>query len=110
MTQIEISRHFKEDRLDRYAYIATTIGIGEIIYTYKQEKCKYYNSQPANVNITSTGIAIVTSPKGKLITMYVLTIVEARKYYNGKVPFLLAGIIQENMLRKHHIKQNQVHY
>ena len=110
MVKIEISEHFKQTRADRYVYIMSTLGLGEIVHSYKQPNTKYKSSPTAIVNITTTGIALVTTPAGKVITMYVLTLSEARKYFENDIPLLLASIIRENMYRKHHIKQNQVHY
>ena len=110
MMKIEISEHFKQTRADRYVYIMSTLGLGEIIHSYKQPKTKYKNSSTAIVNITSTGVALVTTPAGKVITMYVLTLTEASKYFENGMPLLLTGVIRENMYRKHHIKQNQMRY
>lgn len=72
-----ISEHFRIDRADRYAFIATTLGLGEIIHSHKQLYNKY-GTEPCTVYITTTGVAVVKNPEGTIVTMYVLTLSEAR--------------------------------
>jgi hypothetical protein len=103
-----ISEHFRTDRADRYAFIATTLGIGEVIHSHKQLYNKY-GTEPCTVYITTTGVAIVKNPKGTIVTMYVLTLNEARKYFNV-IPFLLESIIKTNMKKKYHLLQNDITY
>lgn len=103
-----MSAHFQKDRADRYAFIATTIGLGNVIHSYKQQKNKWH-TEPCTVEITSTGIAIVKAPDGMVVTMYVLTINEAEKYFDT-MPLLLAAVIRRNMKRRFHILQNEIKF
>lgn len=100
-----ISEHF---RTDRYAFIATTLGLGEIIHSHKQLYNKY-GTELCTVYITTTGVAVVKNPEGTIVTMYVLTLSEARKYFDV-IPFLLESIIKMNMKKKYHLLQNDITY
>lgn len=105
-----ISEHFRTERADRYAFIATEVGLGKVIHSHKQQYNKW-GTEPCIVDITSTGVAIVKTVEGKIITMYVLTLSEAEKYFTESlIPFLLAGIIRTNMRKKFHLLQNTVRY
>ena len=105
-----VSKHFMEERADRYAFIATTIGVGRIIHSYKQEYSKYAGAGVI-VNITTTGIAMInTIDDDRLVTMYVLTLNEAKKYYNDNIPFAVEAIIKSNMRKKYHLLQNEIKY
>ena len=97
-----ISKHFRTERADRYAFIVTEVGLGKVIHSHKQQYNKW-GTEPCIVEITSTGIAIVKTADDKLITMYVLTLNEAERYFvDSAIPFLLAGIIRANMRKKLH--------
>ena len=100
-----MTKHFQEERASRYAYIATTIGVGEIIHKHKQAFNKW-GTEPCTVNITSTGVAIVTIDD-KIVTMYILRIGEAKTLFDGMIPMVLEGIIKRNMRQGHCDKQNQ---
>ena len=101
-----LTDHFKHERLDRYVFIATTIGVGEVIHSHKQTRTKV-GDEPCTVAVTSTGVAMVLTPEGALVTMYILTINEARKYFDERaMPMILEGIIKANMRKKLHILQN----
>ena len=104
------SEHFRKDRADRYAFIVTTIGLGTVVHSHKQNFCKY-GTEPCTVNITSTGVAMIMSPEGVMITMYVLTLSEAEKYFtNSVMPLLLHSIIKKNMRNRYHTLQNEMKY
>jgi hypothetical protein len=103
---MELTEHFRTERADRYAFIATTIGVGEVIHSFKQHHNKW-GTDPCIVNVTNTGVAIVTNPKGAIVTMYILSLREAEKYFAaGEMPMVLSGIIRRNMRKKLHLKQN----
>lgn len=104
-----ISNHLMAERADRYAFIATSLGLGTVVHSYKQAWSKY-GSEPTTVNITSTGVAMITASDGKLVTMYVLTYKEAEKYFNNAVPMVLGAIIKANMRKKYHLLQNEIKY
>jgi len=105
-----ISEHFKNDRADRYAFIATTMGVGKTIHTFKQPTNKW-GTDGCVVEITTTGIAVVKTTDGMLVTMYVLTLKEAEKYFaNTVMPMLLTAVIKNNMKKRFHLIQNEVRY
>lgn len=97
--------HFQMERAARYAYIVTTIGVGRVIHEYKQEYSKW-DGEPCTVGITDTGVAIVRTHEGVIVTMYILTITEANRYFNNAVPMVLAAVIRTNMKRGHVSRQN----
>jgi hypothetical protein len=102
-----LSNHVTQERADRYAFIASTIGLGTVIHSHKQEWGKD-NREPYTVNITSTGVAMVMSADGVLVTLYILSIQEAKKYFiNTTMPMLLEAIIKRNTKRRLHIVQNE---
>ena len=103
-----VSKHIQTERLDRCAFILATIGLGRVIHTYKQPQPKY--GTYAIVKITTTGVAMITTEQDKLITMYVLTVTEAQKYFNNEIPMLLKSIIIANMRKKYHLLQNEIKY
>jgi hypothetical protein len=106
-----LSRHLTQDRADRYAFIATTIGVGTVVHTYRQAYNKIEGFPPCTVEITSTGVAMVRGDDGTLVTMYILSIQEARKYFvNAAIPMVLNAIIKSNNRRRLHILQDEVHY
>jgi hypothetical protein len=106
-----ISKHFQTERADRYAYIATTVGVGTVVHTVTQQWTKHKSGIPCKVNITNTGVAIITDQEGNLVTMYILTIEEAKRYFvNAAIPMVLAAIIKMNTKRRHHILQNEVKF
>ena len=106
-----MTKHFQEDRADRYAFIATTIGIGKVVHSKTYEFDYVHNRAGSTINITNPGVAMIIAPDGTLITMYVLTLSEARRYFIDKtVPMVLAAIIKKNMKNQYHILQNEVKY
>lgn len=104
-----ISKHFMKERADRYAFIVTQIGLGTIVHSYRQQWSKH-GDEPTTVKITSTGIAMVFTSDDVLVTMYVLTANEAKRYFNDNIPLLVEGVIRANMRRKYHLLQNSVKY
>lgn len=106
---MEMSKHLQTERLDRCAFILATIGLGEVVHCYKQPIAKA-NAEGAWVKITSTGIAMVVDGNDKLITMYVLTVKEAEKYFDNKIPLILKSILINNMRKKYHLLQNETKY
>ena len=107
-TMATMTKHFRQDRADRYAFIATRVGIGTIIQSYEQPIRKH--SDGCVVNVTTTGVAIVKNGNGEIVTMYVLTESEANKYFPDGMPMLLRGVIKANMRKKYHLLQNEVKY
>ena len=104
-----MTTHFKNDRADRYAFIATTVGLGEVIHSHTQIYSKQYKD-PCVVEITTTGVAIIKAPSGAIVSMYILTLSEAERYFETTIPLILTAIIKANMRKRLHILQNEVKY
>jgi hypothetical protein len=102
-----MTEHFRMERAGRYAFIATTIGVGKVIATHKQASNKW-GTDPCIVGITDTGVAIVSRPEdGAIVTMYILSIGEAKKYFaNALLPMVLEAVIRQNMRKGYHEMQN----
>ena len=98
-----MTEHFRMERAGRYAFIATTIGVGKVIATHKQASNKW-GTDPCIVGITDTGVAIVSRPEdGAIVTMYSLSIGEAKKYCaNALLPLVLEAVIRQNMRKGYH--------
>jgi hypothetical protein len=104
-----ITRHMQMDRADRYAFIVTTIGVGEIVHTVHRESNKYHT--PVTVNVTSTGVAVVLNEHGDLVTMYILRINEARTLFGEQgIPMVLEAKIKQNMRKNYDYLQNSVKF
>ena len=64
MTFTNVSKHFKEERLNRATYIATTIGFGNVIAELP--------SHDLTMRLTDTGVVfVVESETDTLVTMYI---------------------------------------
>ena len=73
---IKMSEHASVDRIERLAYIATEIGIGEPILSYEEEESR-------TISLTDTGIVIVQDTYTKvLITAYMASIDRACAMWN----------------------------
>lgn len=85
-----MSRHLKEDRVERLTTIATTIGFGEVI---KETKHRTQTSL-----LTNTGVIYIVDKKEKyIITVYVATLEELVAIYKGKrVPQKLYNQVKKN--------------
>ena len=105
---IKLSSHLQQERADRYAFIVTTIGLGTVAYTFHYASNKY--GTPIKLDITSTGVAVVYSEEGMLITLYILRLCEAERYFNGAVPMVLEAVIKRNQRRHYDDKQNYIKY
>ena len=73
-----MTHHARFDRANRLNYIVDTIGIGEVVCTYRQ-KC--YDGRDAFLKLTSTGVIMVVNEENKIITAYIATIGEAIGVY-----------------------------
>lgn len=96
MAKTNFSRHMKMDRADRYATIATKVGFGEVLYTstYSDRDGQWRNR---TVELTSTGVCIVKSENGTIVTMYCVTLALAKSYFKlEKVPRELFAAIRLN--------------
>lgn len=102
--EIKLSRHFMLERAGRYAYISTTVGIGEVVHTV--ERINDNSKELVYVSVTNTGVVLVRGVDGTIITMYLAYLEEVKKYFNNSVPFVLASIINTNMKRGYIKHQN----
>lgn len=94
------SHHALAERADRIAYIATTIGFGEIVHAVWDVKNQNYRC------ITNTGVMIIKSRDDVIITMFIATYGQVEKLYNGNVPKSMSEVIRRNTKRKFIEKQN----
>lgn len=96
MAKTTFSRHMTNDRADRYVMIATKVGFGEVLYTstYSDKGGKWHNR---TVELTSTGVCIVKSESGTIVTMYCVTLALAKSYFKlEKMPRDLFAAIRLN--------------
>lgn len=98
-----ITKHCQNERAARYAFIATTIGLGKVIHTAKSK-----SDDTAIISITDTGVLIVSALDGTIITMYIATLRQIACYYpNGVVPMVLSAIVKTNMKRGYCMRQDR---
>ena len=102
--EIKISRHMKMERAGRYGYIATTVGVGQVVRTV--ERINSNSGKLCKVQVTDTGVVMVRGNDDTIMTMYLANIQEIEKYFDGAVPFVLAAIVQMNMRKGHISRQN----
>ena len=98
MTFTNISKHFREERLDRAAYIATTVGFGEVVAEMP--------SKALMMRLTDTGVILVVEPEtDTLVTMYIATL-EQYAYIAKlvRVPKELKKKVKENV-SKNYVKE-----
>ena len=80
MSKINFSRHFMQDRADRYIFIAQTVGFGEVVHTHQVHTTK----GSGYVEITTSGLVIVRGDDETVITMYLASFAEIKRYYEEK--------------------------
>lgn len=89
--RIELTRHMKNERIDRGVYISTTVGFGDVIAE------KYSSQRKCFLLLTNTGVIFAKSQRtGKLITLYFANINEALFVLDGAVPPYLKNKIKKN--------------
>ena len=76
MMTAHMTRHVTEDRLDRVMAIAQHVGWGTELVSVTDQ-----NSPDHLLVLTSTGVLLVKSHKGHLITAYVPTVGKVRAIY-----------------------------
>ena len=103
MIKTIFSEHMTKDRVDRYVFIATKIGFGEVVHTAETQTSK----GKGRVEITSTGLIIVRGYNNIVITMYVATVAQIRLYYkNGIVPRQVILAAKRNEKKNYIVLQN----
>ena len=99
--KVTISHHLRADRLDRVAYIATTIGYGNIVFE------RHSPSTPTVSCLTDTGVLIVKDEEGMIITMYIAEYKQANYVTHNNTPQWLSNVIKKNLQKRRHILQNE---
>ena len=99
--KVTISHHLRADRLDRVAYIATTIGYGNIVFE------RHSSSTPTVSCLTDTGVLIVKDEEGMIITMYIAEYKQANYVTHNNTPQWLSNVIKKNLQKRRHILQNE---
>ena len=96
ITNVRLSRHAEEDRIERLTKIATTIGFGkECLSVSIQEVDERYC-------LTTTGVIMAYGLTDKqLITAFVPKLQYAKKYFSV-IPFALEIIIRNNQKKGYH--------
>ena len=61
-----VTKHFMQERAGRYAFIATTVGVGKPIHTI--ERINSNSGEPCYVQVTDTGVVMVKSKDNVIIT------------------------------------------
>lgn len=104
MAKVTFSKHFMEDRSDRYIFIASTVGFGEVVHTHEVNTTK----GKGRVEITTTGVLIVRGYDNVIITMYIASLAEIKKYYDGGEVHREVHLAARRNEKKNYIKlQNQ---
>ena len=105
----KVSIHFAQDRVERAAYIAETVGFGEIVRT-----AEYYNRDNLfeTKQITETGVMIVRGSSGQIVTMFIMRPDQVEEIYKknnwGRVPSWLMTKVKKNWKKGY--TQNQPDY
>ena len=95
------SRHLINDRLDRYLFIATRLGFGEVLFSVKHEE--------DTISITTTGVILVTGRKGTLVTLYIATMAQVKQHYGeNEIPQSLLRQVRQNTKQNLIVLQDQV--
>ena len=95
------SRHLMNDRVDRYLFIATRLGFGDVIHSVKHEE--------DTISITTTGVILVTGRKGTLVTLYIATLAQIMQHYGEQeIPQALLRQVRYNEKRNFIVLQDQV--
>lgn len=96
MLKRNISYHISEDRLDRAAYILTTIGMGEIV----RERSRLDEQGRTSVLcLTDTGVILVfNKDKTKMITLYIADQKQVSWVCKGDTPSWLFRVVKKNKI------------
>lgn len=98
------SKHLINDRLDRYLFIATRLGFGEVVFS-KPHKT---SEGAGKLSITSTGVILITGYSDTLITLYIATAGQIKQYYGDTtIPQTLLRQVYQNTKRNLIVLQDQ---
>lgn len=104
MEKVVFSKHMLQDRTDRYVFIATQLGFGEIIFTKPHQT----SAGAGTFNITSTGVIMIMGYNNTVITMYIGSAEQIRAAYgNHQMPRALVHQIRRNEKRNFILLQDK---
>lgn len=84
MLKIEFTYHAQVERIDRLVACVQYLGMNEII---REMPDRYHNAGKNKRCLTDTGIVLVISEDGKLITGFMGTVAQVASFYKGeKIP------------------------
>lgn len=96
MMRVTLTKHMEQDRLDRYARIATEVGFGRTVMTIKEED-RRRQYEVVTLYLTSTGVLIVRNQQEEIVTMYCPTIRQVQKHFGiERLPQFLFHAICNN--------------
>ena len=103
--RIRFSKHALNERADRIAYIATTIGFGEII----ARKLVVDERGKVMRLLTDTGVIIVTDPHEEcILTMWIADPTQVKNFYpEGVCNHAVLRLVKNYMEQGYHNKQNK---
>jgi hypothetical protein len=97
MEKVKFSQHMLTDRVDRYVMIATKVGFGEVLYSTAQ---KGRPNGTTIAELTTTGVMIVKTAEGTIVTMYCATLATAMHTFNlQRLPSALYKVIVRNQTK-----------
>lgn len=92
MTQNVITKHFKNDRIERAAYISQTVGFGEVVKVLDV----YEDGRFSRRELMDTGVIVIRSINNVIITMFIATEGQIKYIYNGKAPQWIINKARKN--------------
>lgn len=107
----KVTIHFAEDRIERAAYIADTVGFGEMV-----RFAEYYDSEGrfAHLEVIETGVVVIYGENRRLVTMYIAQpeqLVKIFYTYNwGRVPAWLMTKAKKNQQKGYIRNQPNYHH
>ena len=96
-----MTKHMKEDRINRAVFIATTVGFGEVIAE------KYVAKKQSISCLTDTGVIIVKNEENVIVTMYIATYQQAQAIAGKNFPLAVAKKVRSNEKRGLIKQQNE---
>lgn len=96
MMRVTLTKHMAQDRLDRYARIATEVGFGRTVMTIKQEDRREWCGM-VTLYLTSTGVLIIRNQQEEIVTMYCPTVKQVKMRFGiERLPQFLFNAICNN--------------
>lgn len=105
--QVNMTKHFQEDRINRAVFIGLHLGYGEIVH----ERLVFDEQRGARLHcVTSTGVDIIKGADGKaIITAFILTVNQLKRLFDneGEIPLFLLAQVKRNEKQRLHEKSEQ---